>query len=184
MSKRIHTADDEDDGLSEPEYETITLQEKGRPKGSKDLGKRKMTEAKWNALKKAQEALKKKREANKKVEAPAFNRTPPAYSGTEGSRPIPKKEPKVIEEVIEEEPEVIRKIIRKKKKIIEEVVESDSDSVEIVRRPKQKKPQEPRPASINNANREALEDRHANPQPKQLNALDYLLASYGGYNPF
>ena len=175
MSKRIHTADDEDDGLSEPEYETITLQEKGRPKGSKDLGKRKMTEAKWNALKKAQEALKKKREANRKVEAPAFN------------KPIPKKEPKVIEEVIEEEPEVIRKIIRKKKKIIEEVVESDSDSVEIVRRPKQKKPQEPRPASINNANREALEDRHANPstsQPKQLNALDYLLASYGGYNPF
>lgn len=167
MSKRIHTADDEDDGLSEPEYETITLQEKGRPKGSKDLGKRKMTEAKWNALKKAQEALKKKREANRKVEAPAFN------------KPIPKKEPKVIEEVIEEEPEVIRKIIRKKKKIIEEVVESDSDSVEIIRRPKQKKPQE---KPINNDS-----DRHANPstpQPKQLNALDYLLASYGGYNPF
>jgi hypothetical protein len=172
MSKRIHT-DSEDDNQSIENYETITLQDKGRPKGSKDIGgKRKMTQAKWEALKKAQEALKAKREAKKStvVEAPAFN------------KPIPKQKPKETIEYIEEEPEVIRKIIKKKKKVIEEVYESDSSEEVVVRKKNHAKTSSntkiPQPDPVSSLNPTPVAS-----QPKNITALDYLLSSYG-YNPF
>jgi hypothetical protein len=177
MSKRIHT-DSEDDNQSIENYETITLQDKGRPKGSKDIGgKRKMTQAKWEALKKAQEALKAKREAKKVVEAPAFNK-PIATSRCGASSDTPKTKPKETIEYIEEEPEVIRKIIKKKKKVIEEVYESDSSEEVVVRKKNHAKKTQPQPDPVSSLNPTPVA-----PQPKNLTALDYLLSSYG-YNPF